>query len=295
MCSLSIITPTYNRAYKLSNLYESLCRQTVKEFEWLIVDDGSTDHTESLIDTFSKYAVFPVHYLKQDNGGKHRALNNAINHTNTPWIFVVDSDDFLPEHSVEIILSYISKIDADRVFAGICGYKAFPNGEIVSGSSRLIDAIDANYVEFREKLHIRGDMAEVYRTSVLREYPFPEFDGEKFISEAVVWRRIAEKYQLRYFPKVIYQCEYLPDGLTSSIRRIHRNSPNGTMLYYSEILKDKNFGITSKVRAAINYWRYTINLSWFNRREELKPICWSYVFLPIGFVFYLMDNRKMND
>lgn len=131
-------------------------------------------------------------------------------------------------------------------------------------------------------------MAEAWKTKVLSLYPFPEFPGEMFLTEAVVWNRMAKKYKLRYFNKAIYTCEYLQDGLTSHIRRHHRNSPQGTMLFYSELVRDKRFSWVSRMKAAANYWRYT--MSYKGRRNHM-PL-WAFLLLPIGFMAYRHDLRK---
>ncbi|MBQ7385547.1 MAG: glycosyltransferase family 2 protein [Ruminococcus sp.] len=77
---ITVFTPTYNRAYIISNLYNSIKKQTFKNFEWLVVDDGSTDNTEDL---FKKWQHedndFVIRYYKTVNGGKHRAINRALN------------------------------------------------------------------------------------------------------------------------------------------------------------------------------------------------------------------------
>ena len=154
----------------------------------------------------------------------------------------------------------------------------------------LIKCIDENSIELRKRLHIKGDMAEVFRTEILKQYPFPEFENEKFMSEAIVWNRIAQIYKLRYFPIVIYICEYLADGLTKSIRKHHRESPKGSMLFYNEIMKSPMFGFVSKVKAAINYWRYTIGIPIYRRKDKLQPIWWSILLFPFAYYYFVKDK-----
>lgn len=128
-------------------------------------------------------------------------------------------------------------------------------------------------------------MAEAWKTKVLSLYPFPEFPGEMFLTEAVVWNRMAKKYKLRYFNKAIYTCEYLQDGLTSHIRRHHRNSPRGTMLFYSELVRDKRFSWVSRMKAAANYWRYTVLC---HCKRPSVPL-WVKLFYVLGFLFMCKD------
>ena len=235
----------------MPHLYETLQAQTFRDFEWLIVDDGSSDNTENLIQGWINDARLPIRYIKTPNGGKHRAINKGLALAKGDLFFIVDSDDWLPVDSLYWIDLYYSQICS-------CVHK------------------------------IKGDMAEVWRTHVLRQYLFPEFEGEKFLTEALVWNKIALKYKLRYFNKEIYTCEYLPDGLTNNIRIHHRNSPRGTMLFYSELTKDNRFSWVSRMKAAANYWRYTMT---YKGRRNHMPL-WAFLLLPIGFMAYRHDLRK---
>lgn len=285
---ITVFTPTYNRAYTLKKLYDSLCRQTDKDFEWLVVDDGSSDNTEELIAVFQKQERILIRYFKVENGGKHRAINFAVKCAYGSAFFIVDSDDFLPETSISTVKHYFSQIEYDDRFAGVSGFRMFKNGEKIGGG--IYDSVDADMISIREKYHVKGDMAEVFKTSVLSEYPFPTFVGEKFISEEVVWAQIAQKYLMRYFYEGIYVCEYLEDGLTKSIRRQFRNSPLGTMFTYASYLR-QNRSFKTKFLNAINYWRYT----WQYPNKRLKDFCppaWAYLLCPLGVLFYYIDINK---
>lgn len=293
MKMLTIFTPTYNRAYILPQLYESLCCQTNKDFEWIIVDDGSTDDTELLINDFISSKHIDIVYLKQPNGGKHRAINRAVKFARGEFFFIVDSDDYLPNDAVDVILKFLVQIEPNSKIAGICGLRSFHDGKIIAGEG-IDSCIDDNSIKLRERYHIKGDMAEVFRTSIMREFPFPEFENENFISEAIVWNRIATQYVLRFIPVVIYITEYLPDGLTKSIRKRFRNSPKGTMLYFNEIIRSSLFGRVSKIIAAINYWRYTIGQSFCIRKSVFRPIWWSYFFIPLACFFSFLDRRSIH-
>ena len=286
---ITVFTPTYNRAYSLPRLYDSLKAQTFRDFEWLIIDDGSTDDTERVVSGWKNEDVVQINYVKQSNGGKHRAINHGVKEAKGELFFIVDSDDWLPANSLEETNRYYLQIKDDNSFVGVAGSKCYPDGRKVGGEVNY-EVIDTDFVTFREKLHIKGDMEEVWKTEIFRRFPFPEFEGEKFLTEAFVWNKIAKKYKLRYFNKNIYTCEYLPDGLTNNIRIHHRNSPRGTMLFYSELTKDNRFSWVSRMKAAANYWRYTVN---FNGKRYKIPF-WANAFFPIGFLFYLIDKNKEN-
>lgn len=283
---ITIFTPTYNRAYILPQLYKSLQQQQDKSFEWLIVDDGSPDHTEELVKRWQQQTNgFPIIYSKQPNGGKHRAINKGLAQARGEWFFIVDSDDWLPADAIRKIVQHIQSLPSDGRFAGICGFRANKEGRPFCNSATIISVIDCSMIEIRQKYHIKGDMAEVFKTDILRQFPFPEFEGENFVNEAVVWNQIAEKYILRYVPEVLYFCEYQPDGLTRSIRQKYRANPQGTICLYKAIFASRSFNKRSKIRFAILYWRY---LCFYKAAYKQAPK-WTFLFYPLGIMLCLYD------
>lgn len=289
---LTVFTPTYNRAYSLSRLYQSLCKQIVTDFEWLIIDDGSTDTTEEVVSNFINENRINIIYKKKSNGGKHTAINEGVKLASGDWFFIVDSDDFLPFDSLSIINNYIKLAQSDDRIGAICGLRRVSNSRGLDSNHRFNKPEVDDFISFRKKYNLHIDMAEVFKTSVLKHYEFPIFPNEKFLSEAVVWNRIAKNYLVLFFPEYIYDCEYLDDGLTKSIAKHHRNSPYGSMLYYNGILASSKHSYKSKIKAAINYWRYSIGV---NRKKykDTKPYLISYLFFPIGYAFYLADKKKL--
>ncbi len=288
---ITIFTPTYNRAYIIENLYRSLQRQTCKDFEWLIVDDGSTDNTEELFQEWSKEENFPVRYIKQQNGGKHRAINRGVKEAKGELFFIVDSDDYLMCDAIEKIIFCYEKIKEKKEFGGVCGLKCYPDGKRVGGEDDF-GVLDCNSLDFRYKYKVKGDMAEVIKTDVMREYPIPEFEGEKFCPEAVFFNRIAQKYILRYFYEKIYICDYLPDGLTAKITKIRMQSPKSSALCYAEMVRFK-IPIVPKIKAAINYWRFSF-CDKSNLVAKIKGINWYLITLmPIGYVMYKRDLKTI--
>lgn len=210
---LTILTPAYNRAYTIHLAYESLCRQTCMDFEWVVVDDGSADNTEELVRQWQKETTaFPIVYEKQENGGKHRAVNRGVALAKGDYVLILDSDDFLTDDAVEVIAGWTAEIAQLSGFAGVSGLKdGARNGNMKAAY------VDAKNTE-RMKYGLQGDKAEAYKTEFMRKYPFPEFEGEKFLRENAVWDAIAlDGYKLRWYNRVIYKCEYLADGLTQTI------------------------------------------------------------------------------
>ena len=244
---LTICTPTYNRKHILVNLYKSLKKQTVFDFEWLIIDDGSEDGTEELVNSSIKLDnQFDMYYYKCNNGGKHRAINKALDIAKGKMFFIVDSDDYLTEDAVEKIIKYESTLPKEEKFAGIAFSKGFEDKTLV-GTTFKGEFVDATSIE-RRKYNILGDKAEIFYTSVLKENKFPEFEGEKFITEAVVWNRIAKKgYKIRWFQDIIYICEYRDDGLTKLGYTKFKESPKGLLLYIKESIEYLNLNLLERL------------------------------------------------
>lgn len=219
---ITIVTPTYNRGYKLPILFESLKRQTNKNFEWIVIDDGSTDDTKQIISGWN-IKEFPFLYIQQKNGGKHRAVNKALLYVKTKFVFIVDSDDYLLDDAIENIEKWVKEIESDSEIAAVSGLKVYPNGKRVSGFPKGAAAdsyiIASNFERWKKGL--TGDQAEIYRAELLKRFPFPEFEGENFISESAILDKIAsEGYRVKWINTPIYVCEYLEDGLTKNLEEI---------------------------------------------------------------------------
>ena len=140
---LTVLTPTYNRGNTLANLYDSLCRQQERDFEWLIIDDGSTDHTKELCEKWGQEADFQVRYFWQENGGKHRALNKGIPLAQAPFIYIIDSDDYLTDNAVELIRLWINKVKPNPKCAGVSGTRISKHGQIIGQYPTEKEVIDA--------------------------------------------------------------------------------------------------------------------------------------------------------
>ncbi len=251
---ITVFTPTYNRKNTLNKLYESLLSQTDKNFEWLVVDDGSTDGTESYFaDISSRENPFDVVYVKQQNGGKHRAINKGVSLARGEIFFIVDSDDYLTPDAVEKLSAWINTLGNEKKWAGVSGCRGYENGKTIGGgiTKKFIDAKNTE----RRKYGLLGDKAEAYFTEVLKKYPFPEFDGENFITEEVVWNRIAEDgYYLRWFGDIIYICEYLEGGLTKSGDEKYAKNPQGTLYWAKLHLRVFHGKLRDEMKAVCRYY-----------------------------------------
>lgn len=252
---ITVFTPTYNRGYIIEKLYRSLQRQNFRDFEWIVVDDGSTDNTEALFQQFSaEENFFPIRYFKTQNGGKHRAINRGVAEAKGELFFIVDSDDHVTDDALEWIDRMESSIPQDQKkhFGGICGQKGY-DATTPIGKSFDADILDITSLE-RPQYNVTGDKSEVFYTEILRKYPFPEFDGEKFVTECVVWNAIAAAgYKLRFFNHIIMICNYLPDGLTAQGNDLFKKNPRAWGLY---IYQQSLFGVTKGLNKWNEYLQY---------------------------------------
>ena len=258
MSLVTILTPAYNRGYILHELYNSLKVQSDRDFEWLVVDDGSRDNTEKLVQGFIKENVIRIRYIKKENGGKHDALNVGIAAINSPWTMIVDSDDRLTLNAVEEIRRYADKIPSyksERKLAGISFLRAYPDGKINGErpeKNEVISNFIDNRINSRDEL---ADKAEVYLTEVLKKYPFPVYAGERFLQENIVWIKIAFDYDMLFLNEAIYIGDYLEDGLTKNVMKNKLNNPIG-MYENAALLMDARFTTINRIKGAILYSIY---------------------------------------
>lgn len=293
---VTVLTPTYNRASLLPRLYESLCCQTSKDFEWIVVDDGSADDTEDVVKGFdSACQPFLIKYYRKENGGKHTAVNLGIKKAQGELLFIADSDDKLPPDGIDTVAKEWLAVKGCEKIGGIAGLDINMRDGTLIGSGLPRDCVDCNAIDIRYVYRVSGDLKEVFRTSVLREFPFPEISGERFCPEQLNWFRIAQKYDLHYIDKSIYLVEYEQDGLTAGITKARMLSPVASMMTYAEMLGyDIPFRV--KVKAAINYWRFRCC---YKRTEDNKgigipkvPLAYALV-VPAGWLMHQRDRRAL--
>lgn len=289
---ITILTPTYNRASLLPRLFDSLLRQTNKDFEWIVVDDGSTDDTRKVVANLKEKCggAFPMGYVYKANGGKHMAINIGAERARGELLFIADSDDLLTDDALETVANSWHDISDDKSFAGIAGLDIAMDTREVIGSGLPQEHIDCNAIDIRYRHHVTGDMKEVFRTEVLREFPFPEFAGERFCPEQLVWFRMARRYRLRYINKPIYIADYQPDGITAGITRARMRNPSASMLTYAE-LTECPVPFLVKVKAAINFWRF-----WHCRTAtSVVPrvaLRWHWL-RPLGWMMHVRDGNAL--
>lgn len=243
---ITILTPSYNREKYLPVLYKSLCAQSIQNFQWLIIDDGSTDDTENIVLNFSNHQ-FLLEYYKKENGGKHTALNYSHPYIKGEYICIVDSDDWLVDNAIEIIVEKQKKYESyDNVkmltflkgkneTTPLCNN--FPNSPTVS-----------NHIDFRVNAQRKNDCCEVIQSDVFKEFPFPIFKGEKFLGEGYLWNHAGYKYDTVYINELIYMCDYLDGGLSKEGRRLRISCPYGGMANCNSFfINDSNRCVSKKI------------------------------------------------
>ena len=234
----TVFTPTFNRKELLEKLYKSLQKQTFKDFEWLIVDDGSTDGTKEKVEEFLSEKKLEIKYYFKENGGKQRAYNFATEKANGELFICLDSDDEYVENGLEIILKYWKKYEKNSDIAGMGYLSTYSNGEIIGSSFPEKEMISTQF-EIYNKYGVKGDKGLMFRTEIIKKYKFPVFEDEKFITEAVVYNRICEKYKMVYVNEKIEIKEYQEDGLTAKYNNLLLRNPKGQALYHNEINSQK--------------------------------------------------------
>ena len=249
---LTIFTPTYNRAYILPELYRSLCKEPSDSFIWLIVDDGSTDNTQELVENWQCENLIEIVYFKQENGGKMRAHNKGVELCTTPLFFCIDSDDQIATGAVEKILETQQTLRDDEFLGGIAAKRLIINK---LASKDLPD-------KKRSTLHniyasgFKGDTSLVFKTDVLKEFLFPEIDGEKFVTEGYVYDQIDQKYELLILNEYLMRCEYQEDGYTFNADSLYLKYPKGWALYFSQYY----IFYAKSMRDRIKYMGYYVSM-----------------------------------
>lgn len=251
---LTIFTATYNRAHTLVALFDSLTAQTDMRFEWVVVDDGSTDGTAELLEKLKDKAPFPVRVVTKTNGGKPAAINDGLKVARGEFFFMLDSDDYLAPDAVEKLFCWCEEIEEDGRFVGVGAAKAYPDGSYIKGVPPKVGDkgyVDATNLE-RGLYDLDADMCEAYKTDIFKTFPFFTWEGERFVPEQIVLNEMAlAGYRLRWRSDVIYYCEYLEGGLTKDSRLLVKHNPMGYAMMYGHMTK-YGHGLRRSFKYAMN-------------------------------------------
>lgn len=286
---VTVFTPLYNREASIRKVYESLCVQSDKDFEWLVINDGSTDRSGEIMDDIilNHDGSFPIQYYRKENEGLNRTINKALDLARGVLFFRIDSDDFALPNAIELIHEYYPLIEHDDRVCSIAFFPQDYKGDMVGwhpfDKVTLSDFLDYRYIH-----HGTGDRNEVTKLSVYRNYKFPEYEGEKFCTEGIVWARMAEKYKCYYIPKPIYQKSFQEDTITSDIYNILKKCANSTSQHYFELLDCMKIPYKDRVVIGVKYFRY----AFFSTRNVFKGVPLSILVpaFPAGCLVMLYDK-----
>ncbi|MBR2589955.1 MAG: glycosyltransferase family 2 protein [Clostridia bacterium] len=291
MKTLTVFTPAYNRAYLLGRCYESLCRQTSKDFVWLVVDDGSTDNTRELVEGWQKEDNgFPIQYVYKENGGMHTAHNTAYEHIKTELNVCIDSDDYMPDNAVEIILNCWKEHGSEK-YAGIIALDVDNENLEVIGDNLPLDDFSITLSEFHERGG-KGDKKLIYRTDVITSVPpYPVFEGEKFVSLGYKYTLVDQQYELIILNEPVCVVEYVADGSTKNMYRQYVTNPQGwSFIRKFEMQYQKN-----KKRLFILNVHYISSSIMLKDKGFLKNSpkkFYTVAAIPFGIVLYCLTKYK---
>ncbi len=288
MKTLTIFTPTYNRAHTLVRTYQSLCHQTCKDFEWLIIDDGSIDNTSDIVKIWITEADFKIKYIYQENQGMHGAHNTAYKNITTELNTCIDSDDYMPEDAVENIIMFWRKHKCEK-YAGFVGLDINTMGNIIGSK---FTTTEITLTEFYDKGG-KGDKKIVYRTDIIKQYPeYPVFDGEKYVSLASKYFLIDQDYKLLTLNIPLVVVEYQDDGSSRNMYSQYFRNPQG-FIYDRKLVLSHKLTIRKELKYCIHYISSKIIAN--EQKSILKDSprkFTTFLMIPFGYLlyFYLKIN-----
>lgn len=250
MALITVFTPTFNRADTLKRTYESLCRQTNKDFEWLIIDDGSTDNTGQLVSQWIGDSIIPITYIYKNNGGLHTGYNTAFANITSPLNICIDSDDYMPDNAVEIIIKEWRKIEGKNDIAGIIGLDYLLDNKPIGGE---FTKTGDNHIYEMTRFH-KGDTKIVCRTDILKQFaPMPVFEGEKNFNPIYFYVQVDKDYKFRLINENLCFVDYQPAGMSANIFRQYRNSPKSFAQLRRLYMSMPYYNARTHFRNAIHY------------------------------------------
>lgn len=288
---LTIFTPAFNRAHTLPRTYKSLCNQTCKDFEWLIVDDGSTDNTSDLVKGWISEGIIPIRYIYQENQGMHGAHNTAYRNIYTELNTCIDSDDYMPNDAVEKIVSFWLE-NGRESYSGLVGLDITEDGKVI-GTPFPDNQKTVRVGEFYEKGG-SGDKKLVYRTDIIKSVPeYPVFKGEKYIGLAYKYLLVEQKYEMLVMNEPLVVVEYQEDGSSNNMYRQYWKNPNGWVFYRKFEMKVSR-SLKRKCKVCVHYVAACIHAGRYKEIINSPLPLLSLIALPfgIGWYFYVKNKNR---
>ncbi len=301
---ITVFTATYNRAHTLHRAYNSLASQTYKGFEWLVVDDGSSDGTRELIAGWQQVSSFSIRYIYQPNQGKHVAFNLAVTQAKG-WLFAsLDSDDALLPDTLERAFNCVRQIHEGEIgkYAGVEGLCIDQRGDLI-GDGFPSDEMDADYLQIRYAHKVTGDKWGLMRTEVLRQYPIPTVKDAKYVPEGFMWSRIARRFKTRYVNQQ-FSIVYVDESPRSDRLSMEPNPAKhaNAMSHWHQSLLNENidwlpYWPMHFLRSAVHFSRFSFHSRKSVRSQLVALNHWKQrllwlIGLPVGLAAYLRDRQR---
>ena len=291
METLTVFTPLYNRINTLKRTYESLKRQTCKDFIWLIVDDGSTDNPYDVIKKWlEKDNGFEIKYVYKENGGMHTAHNTAYENIDTELNVCVDSDDYMPDNAVQLIIDCWNK-NKNKGYAGIIALDFADSTKKVIGKELPTDKESTTLMGYYNNGGF-GDKKLIYRTDIIKATPpYPVFDNEKYVALAYKYHLIDEKYELKILNECVCIVDYQMDGSSTNMYRQYARNPKGFAFWRKEQMKH-SINIKQKFKACIHYVSSSLIAKNKHFVKESPEKFLTVLSIPIGYILKVIVMKK---
>lgn len=288
--TLTIFTPTYNRAYTLHLCYESLKRQTYKDFVWLIIDDGSTDDTKELVAGWIREKTIQIKYYYQQNQGMHGAHNTAYQLIETELNVCIDSDDYMPDDAVEKIINMWNSSGSNKV-SGIIGLDSYTDGKII-GSELPSGLKTSTLFDLYEKHGVSGDKKLVYRTELTKMFPYPVYENENYVGLAYKYFMLDRQYEMLLMNEILCCVEYLPDGSSLNMLSQYKKNPKGFAFFRKELMKLPFASNMYKYRQAIHYVSSSLLSKNLRFIKEAPNKALTAMAIPLGVLLFIFIITK---
>ena len=297
--TFTVFTATHNRAHLLQRVFDSLASQTDRDFEWLIVDDGSTDDTESIVRDWASRAGFPVRYIRQPHSGKHVAFNRGVREARGRLFLTWDSDDGAVPEALERFRAHWDAIPSDRRsgFSAVSALRRYEDGTPI-GDPFPSDVLDSDPLDLYFRYRVRGDKWGFHLTSVLRDHPFPEPEGVTFVSESIVWFAIARHYRTRYVNEFL-GLNFPASASEPRLSSLTVTTAQGRLLFHEAVIEEyldyASIAPLLILKSLVNYSRYSFIVgtglpAQVARIETVGRKVLVLSAVPLGFLFFIRDR-----
>ena len=295
--TFTVFTATYNRANRILGVYNSLKGQTFKDFEWLVIDDGSTDNTEELIKEWQQNSEFPIRYLKKENGGKHTAYNFGIPKARGEFLLTLDSDDTCVPEALQVFYEAWQGIPDKERFSAVTANCFDENGDLI-GTPYPRDFLDSDSIELRYIHKVKGEKWGFQKTEIMLKYPFPEPDGLKLIPENIVWDAISLDYKTRFINRNLRQYITGEDSYTRAIpQKYAYPSVLSKVSTLNNCIGYFNKSPLEFLKTSVHYVRFSLHSNsklFYNLNNSLAKFL-VFLSLPLGFIVFMKDRMVYKD